>query len=186
MASEICYDACQWYQTLCPTSSAGRSAGCRRKVNLCMSVACETRGGGWHQDHPWPVRVPSLTAGQPLPLSSENMYQHLLVRQSLCLSLFSISPFSFSGNTDRHLASRCHFERRRRIRPLVWQCDSMNSIYCQYSISGLDPSSTGHEIFIPNSKMSVMNTVQHGPLLNPGRQQQQQHVWMEPQQCREW
>lgn len=44
----------------------------------------------------------------------------------------------------------------------------MNGICCQQHFK-FDFSPSGHEIFIHNSKMSVLNTVQHGPpwILNP-------------------
>lgn len=50
-----------------------------------------------------------------------NMYQHLLVRQSLCLSLFRFLSFPFQEtSTDSQIASHRHFKGRRRIKAFVW------------------------------------------------------------------
>lgn len=91
-------------------------------------------------------------------------YVSALIGKTITLPLLvSISLFSFSGNIDRfsdHFTLT--FQGEGDISKQCYVCDSMNGIQCQQHLR-LDPGPSSHEIFIHNSKMSFMNTVQHSP-----------------------
>lgn len=91
------------------------------------------------------------------------MYQHLLVRQSPCLSpLRFLFLFRKHRPNLRSLRIDIFQGEEETYRGIRYEHDSMNGIHCQQHLR-LDPSPMGHEIFIRNSKIPVMNTVQHGP-----------------------
>lgn len=92
------------------------------------------------------------------------MYQHLLVRQSPCLSPLRFL-FLFRKHRPNLRSLRIDiFQGEEETYQGIWyERDSMNGIHCQQHLR-LDPSPSGHEIFIRNSKIPVMNTVQLGPI----------------------
>lgn len=113
-----------------------------------------------------------FTAWLPLPLTSETCirlkYVSALIGKTITLPLpvfdFLVSLF----RKHRHNLRSLHIDISRGgdVSRHLCKCDSMNGMHCQQHLR-LDPSPSGHEIFIHNACHEYCTT---RPLLDPGTQ----------------